>query len=95
MMNYKPVALFCNCGQPPDKITEVGLTPERQLVIHWWCFNCNQAVYVFKDLAECWRECPREQDLPLPEASDRGPKNWAEDSVFLHQLGITLPDGEG
>ena len=49
-MSYHRLELCCGCGEPPDRIDEVGFTDEHELVIHWWCLRCSKVVYVSKRL---------------------------------------------
>jgi hypothetical protein len=62
-MRYKPLSLCCQCGEPASTIEKVSLTDSHQLALHWRCKQCHQAVYVIKDLAVCWRECPDRDGL--------------------------------
>jgi hypothetical protein len=55
---YERIDVSCDCGWHPTRLREVGLTVDRQLVIHWRCSHCRRQVYRIKPLAECWRECP-------------------------------------
>jgi hypothetical protein len=80
----------------PARIKQVGLSPEHQLVIHWWCMRCRKAMYVVKDLSECWEESPSQEELEasspeVPAGHDR-PQG---DERFLHSMGIRfLADNE-
>ncbi len=82
-MLYRPLPLRCGCGRVPTRIREVGLTPVHHLVIHWQCRSCKLKIYVARNLADCWRLCPkpkevgvsadlmRERDaLPAPSGSE-------------------------
>jgi hypothetical protein len=91
-MKFRQFALCCECGLVPTRIRQVGLSVEHQLVIHWWCMGCRKSMFVVKDLAECWEECPKPDSLgvtavaaPDPEAAQQGDVN------FLHRLGIRFP----
>lgn len=77
------------CGQAPSEIKEVGLTPEHQLVIRWPCAACKIEMFVVKDLADCWLECPKE---PAPPAAPPVDNEWVRkaDEAFLHSIGIRL-----
>jgi len=90
-MNYEPLALFCRCGRSPDQIAKIGLTSQRQLVVHWQCTDCGESVVVFKGLSDCWRECPSRPDSTSDEASEDGSDIRAEDFAFLDSIGITIP----
>jgi hypothetical protein len=88
-MKFRPVALACECGRVPSRLNRLGFTPGHQLVIHWRCLGCKKDVYVVKDLAECWRDCPKPEDASENPADElvREP-----DISFLHSLGIRFPD---
>ncbi|HUI55349.1 MAG TPA: hypothetical protein VLY04_10270 [Bryobacteraceae bacterium] len=90
-MNYRHLALHCNCGEIPEHIAEVGFTEDHQLVVHWWCTQCQKLVYISKPLTDCWRECPtREQSLEyaLPRAT--GGTYEKEDAAFLRSIGVRV-----
>src|SRR5947208_3380723 len=96
-MKFQPFSLRCECGMLPARIKQVGLSPEHQLVIHWWCMRCRKAMYVVKDLAECWEESPSHAELAasvspeIPCAHNRR----QQDEGFLHSMGIRfLAEGE-
>ncbi|HUK19691.1 MAG TPA: hypothetical protein VLW65_24890 [Bryobacteraceae bacterium] len=75
-MSYRHFSLTCRCGQAPSRIEEVGITDDRELVVHWWCDECSKIVYASKSLAECWKDAP-----PLEEDPNF-------DENFLARLGI-------
>jgi hypothetical protein len=72
----------------------VGLSTDHQLVIHWWCMACRKAMFVVKDLAECWEECPQPGDLGVTAIAAQDLERKREDADFLHRLGICFP-GDG
>ena len=75
-MSYRHFTLVCRCGQPPSRIEEVGMTDDHELVIHWWCDECQKTVYASKSLANCWSETqPPETDQNFDEG-------------FLQSMGI-------
>ena len=80
LMSYRHFSLTCGCGAVPSRIDEVGLTDERELVIHWWCEACQKAVYASKALSDCWRECPS-----ADATADF-------DEHFLESIGVKLPE---
>ncbi len=89
-MRFEPLVLSCDCGRPASTFAQVGLTPEREIVFHWWCADCGEPVYVIKSLAECWRECPPKQnsaDKSTPAASSPGTMDL-DDIAFLGMMGI-------
>ena len=81
-MSYRHFSLRCGCGAAPARIEEVGVTDERELVIHWWCEECQKVVYASKSLSDCWRDCPR----PPPPA----PAGF--DEQFLESIGVKLTE---
>ena len=89
-MHYRLLPVFCECGQPPSRITGVGLTANHELLIRWWCDGCNRTVYATKRLSECWKDCPQpssvETALPGGCEFDAG----EEDARFLAALGVKL-----
>jgi hypothetical protein len=89
VMLYEPLALCCECGQPADSITEVGLTPGHQLAVHWRCSACHKPVYFFKALADCWRACPPGPDSSVAEAAENTCDIQAADFALLSSMGIT------
>ena len=91
-MGYRPLSLLCRCGRAPASIDEVGLGDEHQLVIHWWCDECQRVVYASRPLLDCWRDCPAAgatgpPQYPVVLAGDCG-----YDGDFLKTLGIRQLD---
>jgi len=80
-MSYRHFSLACGCGAAPARIEEVGVTDERELVIHWWCEDCQKVVYASKSLADCWRECPRQEE-----------ETGNFDEQFLESIGVRLTE---
>jgi len=108
-MTYRRVALRCRCGHRAGRINDFGLTADHRLVVRWWCTRCKRVVYVFKSLADCWRDCPRSEmpevvaqvALCQPAGQGDSPALWAgqsefgpEDVKFLHSLGVTFSADE-
>ena len=94
-MKFRQFALCCDCGLVPTRIRQVGLSTDHQLVIHWWCMGCRRAMFVVKDLAECWEECPKPDDLKVTSVSAEDLQCQQGDVSFLHRMGIRYPgDGE-
>jgi hypothetical protein len=92
-MKFRPFSLRCECGLMPARIKQVGLSAEHQLVIHWWCLRCKKAVYVVKDLCECWEDSPAPEELANLENPEADLNRRRDDEKFLHSLGIRLlPD---
>jgi hypothetical protein len=46
-MNYRALQLACYCGDVPDRIMEIGVTSDRNLVL-----------FVSRSLEECGEMCP-------------------------------------
>ena len=91
-MKYRTLSFFCGCGQAPLRITEVGLTADHQLIIHWWCAGCKKMVYAIKPLAECWKHCPTTASSRSMVIEDGKFDPGAEDARFLQSLGVKLPE---
>jgi len=89
-MNYRYLELRCKCGETPSRFEEVGLTEDHQLVIHWWCSQCQRVVYLSKPLAECWRECPSREEYSVVATAPRETEYGPEDAKFLQRLGVRL-----
>ena len=89
-MEYRALLVFCECGQPPFRIAEVGLTANHQLLIRWWCAGCKRMVHATKRLSECWRECPP-QIAETVLANDCEVGAGEEDVKFLAALGVRFP----
>ena len=62
-MRFRPLSLTCECGLSPLHFMQIGLTPQHQLAIVWWCDACQRNICVLKDLSDCWRDCPQTGDL--------------------------------
>lgn len=94
-MKFRPFNLRCECGLISTRIRQVGLSAEHQLVIHWWCAGCRKAMFVVKDLAECWGECPKPEDAALTSSPTYELERQRGDAKFLHSMGIRFPaDGD-
>ena len=90
-MRYETLQLHCECGQHTTRVREVGFTADHQLVLHWRCMACKKYVYVVKSLSDCWRDCPREEEMK--GAGDLSQELMRENDIrFLRSLGVTLPD---
>ena len=90
-MKYQTLALNCECGARTTRIRDVGFTADHQLILHWLCSQCKRHVYAVKPLAECWRDCPTEDDF-REQASAVRHESPANDADFLHTLGIKWPE---
>lgn len=80
-MGYRAMQFACYCGQPPDRILEVGFTSDRHIVVHFWCSACSRVLFISRSLAECEKACP------APDAQAEA-RSAAEDARFLQSLGI-------
>jgi hypothetical protein len=87
-MKFRQFPLRCECGLVATRIRQVGLSTEHQLVIHWWCLSCRKAMYVVKDLAECWEDCPKPEDLDAVTAPAYDLERQRGDAKFLQEMGI-------
>jgi hypothetical protein len=85
-MSYRALPLSCLCGERPDRILEVGLTSDQNMVIHYWCSSCSRVLFVTKGLAECTQECP------APDAEEAPPQVSMDDGRFLRSIGIATSD---
>jgi hypothetical protein len=89
-VRFLVLPLRCECGLVPAHVRQVGLSAEHQLVIHWRCAHCKKQIYVVKDLADCWQDCPAVTNKSETAAVEFLPR----DSDFLHSIGARLPEGE-
>jgi hypothetical protein len=88
-MNYRHLALRCQCGEIPDRIAEVGFSEDHNLVIHWWCTQCQKVVYVSKPLTDCWRECPSPNHSLENVLPGLAADSYEEhDAEFLRSIGV-------
>jgi hypothetical protein len=87
-MGYRHLSLLCSCGRAPARIDEVGLSADRELVIHWWCDHCRRVVYASKPLRECWRDCPDAGSGGPPQYPVLRASGGGYDDEFLKTLGI-------
>src|SRR4051812_21750315 len=90
-MNFEPLIVYCDCGRAGSAFTEVGLTDDHRLVLQWWCEDCEKAVYMFKTLADCWRECPLKENAAVVSDPPRRSRIESQDLHFLRRMGIRLP----
>ncbi len=88
MITYRPLPLRCQCGCERARIVDVGITPEHELVIRYWCSRCQKDAYIVRGLSDCWRDC--EPDA-APAAEDAQPKSVTrpDDADFLRRMGIS------
>lgn len=53
-------------------------------------------MYVVRDLAECWEECPSAEDSDIVPAHAYDLERQRGDANFLHSMGIRFPgESEG
>jgi hypothetical protein len=93
-MHYRLLPVFCECGQPPSRITGVGLTANHELLIRWWCDGCNRTVYATKRLAECWKDCPKPNGAETILGDDCEFDGGEGDAKFLAGLGVKFPESQ-
>jgi hypothetical protein len=94
-MRFRQLPLSCECGLVPTRIRQVGLSIEHQLVIHWQCLGCRKAMFVVKDLADCWEESPKPEDFDAISSPLYEQEQQQGDVKFLHSLGVRFPsDGD-
>ena len=79
-MEYRRLPLSCECGGEPKQIASIGLSADREIVIHWRCRRCGRNVCVVKPLAECWSDCFPGRVRMEPET--------AADRRFLNSIGV-------
>ena len=89
-MRCRKLRLSCPCGRVARQFTGIGFSPEHQLVIYWRCTACRNRVYVAKPLAECWRQCPGD-DEEIPDELLMA-ATQADDLRFLRSLGVRYPE---
>jgi hypothetical protein len=92
-MLIKALTLRCQCGRPPIRIKEIGLTANHELAVYWHCAACRRPVYAVKPLTECWVDCPTEKTAAPPllmAPADQDPA----DREFLRSLGVRLDHPE-
>jgi len=90
-MKFRPFALSCECGVTPTRIKQVGLSANRQLVIHWWCLRCRKSIYVVRDLRQCWEESAGAEDLDGDAGISTEASVPGGDAQFLQSMGIRFP----
>jgi hypothetical protein len=84
-MGYRAMQFACDCGQPPDRILEVGFTSDGNMVVHFWCSACHRVHFISHSPGECQRECP-------PPDTRADSLSAAGDARFLRSLGIAISE---
>lgn len=94
-MRFRQLTLRCReCGDHvPARIRRIGLTPLHQLVIHFWCVGCKRDIYLVRDLADYWRDCPASNE-ELDAVEPVHQLMCEPDAAFLHSLGVAFPEDE-
>ena len=87
-MLFKALAVRCQCGRPPIRITEIGLTADHELAVYWHCAACQRPVYALKPLSECWADCPTQEASETPLLLGTAAEHGSEDSRFLRSMGV-------
>jgi len=91
-MRVQLLSLACDSGHPCSSFVQVGLSSDHQLLFHWWCEECNEAVCAYKGLADCWRDCPPKEQVEIAGNPTAITIASAEsDSAFLSAVGICVP----
>ncbi len=84
-MGYRAKQYACCCGEPADRILEIGFSSDGMLVVHFWCSACQRVLHMSMPLDECRRECPPPDTVADSFLADG-------DAHFLEALGIALPE---
>src|ERR1019366_4447144 len=84
-MGYRAMQFECHCGEPPDRILEIGLTSDAKIVVHFWCSACQRVFYMSQALDECRQECP-------PPDAEADALSAAGDAHFLRSIGIAVSE---
>ena len=92
-MLFKALSLRCQCGRPPLRIKEIGLTGDHELAVYWHCSACKRQVFAVKPLSECWTDCPKEEASGTPLLLEAAAHPSSDDRDFLRSLGVD-PDLE-
>jgi hypothetical protein len=92
-MLFKALTLSCQCGRPPLRIKEIGLTADHELAVYWHCAACKRPVYAVKPLTECWTDCPKDETSSSPLLLSAPADPGSHDREFLRSLGVE-PDPE-
>lgn len=89
MREFRKLLLECDCGVPPSRLHEVGLTATQELVVHWWCGRCKKHVYAVKSLSRRPDRRP-EGERSLRPAHVKHSVSTS-DSEFLRSIGVCMP----
>jgi len=92
-MLFKALMLRCQCGRPPIRIRDIGLTGNHELAVYWQCAACRRPVYAVKPLIECWVDCPKDESAS-PLLLTAPAEQSSEDREFLRSLGVRLDHPE-
>jgi hypothetical protein len=93
-MRGEQVSLHCpECrSNAPVQIRRIGLTSQRQLIVHCRCGACEWNIYLVQPLADCWREYPKWKDESTGGELSTDDMMQEPDTQFLRSMGVTLPD---
>jgi hypothetical protein len=83
-MEYRRFPMSCECGGEPKQILAVGLSADREIVIHWRCPRCHRKVCTIRPLSECWSDCFAARPSAITDTPD--------DRRFLHSIGVKFAD---
>ena len=92
VLGFRPFSLVCECGCVPSQFKSVGLTPERELVVHWICRGCHQPVYFVKSLPRPARAPRKKAATPEGAPASGTLRLRPEDLAFLRSIRVTVPD---
>lgn len=86
--NYRLIKYACDCGTIPLTFLGVGVSSLGELVVLWFCKECNCQVMCRSPLERLIADIPAppEQKLIAP------PAYTAEDTRMLAEMHITLGD---
>jgi hypothetical protein len=84
-MGYRAMQFACCCGEPPDRILEIGFTSEGHMVVHFWCSACNRVLFMSQALDDCRQECP-------PPDAEADSLSATADARFLSSVGIAISE---
>lgn len=87
-MEYRRFPLSCECGGEPKQILGIGLSADREIVIHWRCPKCHRRVCTIRPLADCWNDCFRTAAPVHANPAVETP----DDRRFLQSIGVKFAD---
>jgi hypothetical protein len=88
--NYRLIKYACDCGTKPLTFLGVGTSSLGELVVVWFCTECNCQVMCRSPLERLIADIP-----PAPETEQKllaPPTYTVEDTKMLAEMHITLGD---